>query len=263
MRGFGVDDMNDETVNKNEEQAEVFPENFGAQMIPCPNCKETVPTSLYCLKCGYPLYMFRQQEEGVDVVLPPDEGSLSHMQEISKNLMNAISMKLWSVEQLREGTLEAEHFERLFEDYQARSVQCIGKRKVLLARYSRELTAMARDLEPVETALKEAKVKLRELEMRRSIGDLLEGEYEAKGPAYKWEIRNYEDDMTKRKGEMTFLEDITKVIPAMEIEKSKDKVEEANICLEDMLREGRIGPETATRVKVSLDETRTFLDNFR
>ena len=258
-----MDNMNDETVNKNEEQAEVIPESFEETMVPCPNCKETVPTSLYCLKCGYPLYMFRQQEEGIDVVLPPDEGSLSHMQEISKNLMNAISMKLWSVEQLKEGILEEEHFKRLFEDYQARSVQCIGKRKVLLARYSRELAAMARDLEPVEKALKEAKVNLRELEMRRTIGDLIDGENEAKGPAYKWEIRNYEDDMSKRKGEMTFLGDITRVIPAMEVEKSKDKVEEANISLEEMLREGKIGPETATKVKVSLDETRVFLDNFR
>jgi hypothetical protein len=106
-------------------------------------------------------------------------------------------------------------------------------------------------------------VKLRELEMRRSIGDLIEGEYEAKGPARKWEIRNYEDDISKRKGEMTFLEDITRVIPAMEIEKAKDNVEEANISLEEMLREGKIGPETAAKVKVSLDETKTFLDNFK
>jgi hypothetical protein len=30
-----------------------------------------------------------------------------------------------------------------------------------------------------------------------------------------------------------------------------------------MLKEGKIGPETATKVKVSLDETRAFLDNFR
>ena len=45
--------------------------------------------------------------------------------------------------------------------------------------------------------------------------------------------------------------------------RAKDKVEEAKISLEEMLREGRIGPETATKVKVSLDETRVFLDNFR
>jgi hypothetical protein len=69
--------------------------------------------------------------------------------------------------------------------------------------------------------------------------------------------------MSKRKGEMTFLGDITRVIPAMEIEKAKDNVEEANISLDEMLKEGKIGPETATKVKVSLDETRVFLDNFR
>lgn len=106
-------------------------------------------------------------------------------------------------------------------------------------------------------------MNLRELEMRKSIGDLLEGEYEAKGPAFRWEIQYYEGEITRRKGEMTFLEDVTKAIPAEEIAKMKDMVKEAKGAIETILRENVVGPEIVTRVKVSLEETRAFLENFR
>ena len=264
--------MENETVSDEETQAETFQdelqleglqEDFQETMVSCPNCKETVPTSLYCLKCGFPLYMFRKEGDVVDVSTQPDEGALGRVQELTKNLMNSISLKLWSVDLLKEGTVDEEHFNRLFDEYQARSVRCMGQRKMLLARYSRELAAKARGLEPIGRALKEVRVNLRELEMRRSISDLLEGEYEAKGPAFRWEIQYYEGEIARRKGEMTFLEDVTKAIPAEEIARMKDKVKEAKGSMETMLRESVVGPETATRVKVSLEETRAFLENFR
>ena len=258
--------MQEETVSEDaspaETQAEAFPDDLQETMIPCPNCKEMVPTSLYCLKCGYPLYMFRKEEES-EVVLGPEEGAITKIQELTKDLMNSISLMLWSVDQMQEGGMEEEHFVKLFDEYRARSVQCIGQRKMLLTHYSRELASMARELEPYEKSLKEVKVNLRELEMRRSIGDLHEGEYEAKSPAYNWEIQYYEKDIARRRGDMKLLQDITKIIPAMEIDKAKDKVGEANVSVEAMLKEGAIGPETATRVRLSMDETSAFLDTFR
>ena len=62
---------------------------------------------------------------------------------------------------------------------------------------------------------------------------------------------------------MTFLEDLTKVIPIVEIKETKEKVETSFMVMNDLLKEGIIGPETATNVKVSLEETRVFLENFR
>lgn len=254
--------MEEETVTEDEAQAESFPENLYENMVACPNCKDTVPTSLHCLKCGYPLYMFRQ-EEGVGVDVEPDKEDLGRIQQLTKDLMNSISLKLWSVDLLKEGTVEEEHFERLFEDYQARSVRCIGQRKTLLARYSREFTAKARDLEPVERALNEARVNLRELETRSSIGDLHDGEYEAKAPTFRWEINFYEADIARRKGEMKFIEGLTRVIPSVEINEMKERVEGARAAMDDLLKRKAVGPETAAKVRVSLEETRAFLDNFR
>jgi hypothetical protein len=42
-----------------------------AEVLLCPNCKEEVPKTLYCLNCGYPLYKIDldQPEEDVEVVV--------------------------------------------------------------------------------------------------------------------------------------------------------------------------------------------------
>jgi Skp family chaperone for outer membrane proteins len=255
--------MQEEAINDNETQVESFPDNLYDNLVPCPNCKDMVPVSLYCLNCGYPLHIFKQKEEGIDVDLRPDKDALAQVQDLTKNLINSISLKLWSVDLLKEGAIEEEHFKRLFGEYQARSVQCMGQRKTLLTHYSREFTTKARSLEPIEKALNEVKVKLRELETRRSIGDLHEGEYEAKAPTFRWEIQYYNEDIARRKEEMTFIEGLTRVIPTVEIEKIKEKVEDAQVAIDELLKKTIIGPETAAKVKISLEETRAFLDNFR
>lgn len=255
--------MQEETVNEDEIPVESLPDILDETMVNCPNCKDMVSYSLYCLKCGYPLYTFMQKEESIDVDLKADKDAFEQVQELTKNLMNSIFLKLWSVDLLKEGAIEEKQFERLFGDYQARSVQCIGQRKMLLTRYSREYIAKGRNLEPVEKALNEAKVKLRELETRRAIGDLHEGEYEAKVATFRWEIQFYEEDIKGRKKEMTFIESLTQVEPTAEIEEMKKKVEDAQAAMDDLLGKTAIGPETAAKVKVSLEETRAFLDNLR
>lgn len=255
--------MQEETITDNETQVESFPDNLYENLVTCPNCKDMVPQSLYCLKCSYPLHIIRQKEEGIDVELRPDKDALAQVQGMTKNLINSISLKLWSVDLLKEGAIEEEHFKRLFGEYQARSVQYVGQRKTLLAHYSREYTIKARNLEPIEKALSEAKVTLRELETRKSIGDLHEGEYEAKAPTFRWEIQHYNEDIARKKEEMTFIEGLTRVIPTVEIEKIKEKVQDAQVAKDELLKKAIISPETAATVKISLEETRAFLDNFR
>jgi hypothetical protein len=41
------------------------------EVVHCPNCKEDVPKTLYCLNCGYPLYKIEQKKE--DMVEPEPE----------------------------------------------------------------------------------------------------------------------------------------------------------------------------------------------
>ena len=37
-----------------------------SDIIHCPNCKEDVPKTLYCLNCGYPLYKLEQEKKNED-----------------------------------------------------------------------------------------------------------------------------------------------------------------------------------------------------
>ena len=54
--------------------------DLSSEVIHCPNCKEDVPKTLYCLNCGYPLYKIEQKKteiepepETLEVVVPKEE----------------------------------------------------------------------------------------------------------------------------------------------------------------------------------------------
>jgi hypothetical protein len=42
--------------------------NQSSEVIHCPNCKEDVPKTLYCLNCGYPLYKLEQQKKAEEPI---------------------------------------------------------------------------------------------------------------------------------------------------------------------------------------------------
>jgi hypothetical protein len=44
-----------------------------SEVIHCPNCKEDVPKTLYCLNCGYPLYKLEQQKKAEEKEEPAVE----------------------------------------------------------------------------------------------------------------------------------------------------------------------------------------------
>ncbi len=47
-----------------KQKVETFVDDLKSKMVYCPNCKEQVPKSLYCLRCGYPLYTLKEEERG-------------------------------------------------------------------------------------------------------------------------------------------------------------------------------------------------------
>ena len=47
--------------------------NQSSEVIHCPNCKEDVPKTLYCLNCGYPLYKLEQQKAEETIEEPEAE----------------------------------------------------------------------------------------------------------------------------------------------------------------------------------------------
>jgi len=47
--------------------------DLASEVIHCPNCKEDVPKTLYCLNCGYPLYKIEQEKPFAEPTEPEPE----------------------------------------------------------------------------------------------------------------------------------------------------------------------------------------------
>ncbi len=312
----------------------------GVRIVDCPHCKDSVPLSIYCLKCGYPMFELMKEhmsEDGsdgdeVNDGHPPDEGEefrlepedlevpqsedteaeskpeeeseamnvdtqesaepkepMEEMKEykppeivdtpdrdeapaaepqpdeadpgfepdepligLMRNLANSINMKLWSVGQLLEGRISEQSFERLHEGYDARWRQLMDQRN--------ERLTQARDLDSLEEGLERAYISLGELEVKKTLNDLFEGEHEAKAPAYEWEISHCERQLDGRRGEIAFLERLSNVVPRDELAKMADR---ARGYLDRMRNsEGltELISGTYARLKTSMEEIVAFLE---
>ena len=333
------------------------------KIIDCPNCEESVPLSIYCLKCGFPMFdlmkehMNEESVDGEDVQLEglPDEsvdstkdrtGELEfHMepadlaaedvenkdddseverelslgeeeelldvdeakeiikpekvlneeieskslgrldisshdlgenefrtpltegkvvkpnrgfdpdeaiQSLMRNLANSINLKLWSVGQLLDEKISEENFQRLHNGYDARYRQLMDQRN--------ERLEQARDVKSLEEGLERAYICKGELEVRKSLNDLFEGEYEAKAPAFEWEIAHCEIQLGNRKGEISFVESLSSVVPSDEL---LEMAETAKSYLERMQSSKgllELINSTYTRLKTSIEEIVGFLE---
>jgi hypothetical protein len=173
--------------------------------------------------------------------------------ELAKGLMNSISLQLWSINLLREEGVDEDHFERIFQGYQARFERCMAQRN--------EMLEEARDTATFEKKVNEAKVELGELEVRRSLGDLSEGEYEAMTPALRWIVDHNEDLIAGKKAEEALLEDLDQLMPADKIAETREMAETAQEALERLNESENIGSETVSRIRASLEDIMTYLED--
>ena len=271
------------------------------RMVECPNCKSSVPLSIYCLKCGYPMYnLMAELQKGEEAEGEPPSGEVVFRLEpedlkeettenpdsedsqetelvedetvdgdndapneaqptepaneepealneeapesmqvgaqepeapafkperpfepderiigLMRNLANSVNLKLWSVGELLDGRMSEDNFRRLHGGYNERWRQFMDQRS--------ERLTHAGDLESLEQGLERARVNLGELEVRRTIGDLYNGEYEAKAPAFQWEISHFEGEMDAKRGEIEFLGKLSNVIPKEEVVQMAEK----------------------------------------
>lgn len=222
-----------------QEPHEMIEDGPVMKTVECPQCKNIVPNSLFCISCEYPLHTIEEVSETDDenemgenqsinvleVVLEGDEsddpteddtysidaaGKVQRQElgksilELNREMVNCVSLKLWSIDQLLEEKIDESQFVQLFEGYNARHQKLLDHRN--------EMLKHTRDIDTYEESLKKVKISLDELEMRKSLGDLFKGEYEAKGPAFRWEIQHYQEKVSARKMEISYLKDLTNTI---------------------------------------------------
>ena len=174
------------------------------------------------------------------------------VRDVMENFAKNISMKIRLVGLLRDGGVKSDIFERLFESYVARGEVLMNSRSEMLERVRYDLGSM-------EKALSEALVGLEELEIRRAISDVSEEEYAAKSPGFEWDIGRYKDDVGKKRAEMAYLEDISGVMSGEEMGELIEIGEGCYGVVDGFVESGKLGSETAARVKVSLEEALSCL----
>jgi len=167
--------------------------------------------------------------------------------EVMENLARNISLKIRLVNLLREGKVKEATFNRLFESYSARGERWMNRRNEMLER-SRY------DLDGMEKSLLEARINLEELEIRKAIGDASEEEYQAKAPAFEWDIQWIGGELQRRKGEIAYLGDLTRVMSAEAAQELKEMAESCLGNLDSLVESGTVSSETATRIKATLEE---------
>ena len=88
-----------------------------AEVLLCPNCKEEVPKTLYCLNCGYPLYKIEadQPEKDVEVVVDeapePVEEPVVEAETIEEVLVMVEELAAQSTDEEAEPEIEGEPME--------------------------------------------------------------------------------------------------------------------------------------------------------
>ncbi len=186
------------------------------------------------------------QEEPVVETVPVFEPE-PVIKEVMENLAKNLSTKIKLVNLLLNNEVKLETFNRLFESYNARGELLMNSRNEMMER-------VRFDLDAGERALNEAKIGLEELGIRRTIGDVSEEEYKAKSPGFEWDIAHYEDDVEKKKAEIAYLEEITQVMPAEEIDELKEKGQRSYDAIDSLKDSGTINSEMAAQIKVMLQE---------
>ncbi len=202
--------------------------------------------------------IFSDEPTAADSVSDDEEGPTSEFSpnqsilELNRDIISCISLKLWSVNLLLEGKIDEAQFNELYEGYCTRYQLCMDRRKALLEQ--------PQDIETFERLLNQARVGLEELEKRKSLDDLFYGEYEAKAPAYIWDIQHYVDRAYARSVEIACLKDLTKVISADEVAGMKEMTEKLLFDLDNLEFTEDVSDETLARVRCSLEEIIAFIE---
>ena len=294
-----------------------------ADTVICPQCKNVVPVSLYCVTCNSPLEVNggepsegseeeiekfdveRLREimgEGVvqieenmenpssnnlvgsndmkfkftpikhELTLPDEEPfgmSLDELDEVrvkvdpmdvasrgkdneidtrikqlADDLFKSIYLELWSVKLLEKSEIDEAHFLRIFRGYRERFEGCIAQRDHFLEKYG--------ELEEFDIKARDSRIELQELEVRRGLGDLAEGEYEALGPALRWAISFNESEKDRRENLLVILEDLSRVMPQEGILEIKSMSEYAERVIDEIGISNRLSQKIVDEVGDSI-----------
>ena len=167
------------------------------------------------------------------------------LKDLVENLAKNIALKLKLLRLYRDGVVKEETFTKIFDEYWREGKIWASRRDELLKKHST-------DVEEMEEAYAESSDSLELLEIKRSIGDVSEHEYEAKAPGYRWDIDHFDFLVADKKNKITYLENIGGAMSKEELKELKELASLEYNTL-DALQISK--DETLSSIKESLYET--------
>lgn len=175
--------------------------------------------------------------------------------DLKSKLMSNISLQLWLIGLLQDGGCDEYQFIRMSKSYEDETESLMKQHETMLKN--------ARDMSPLEKALKEVKVYYEELKMKKEIGAISEEEYRVKARLFEWEISNYEKEISSRKTKIKLLEEPSQKMSQEKIIRMKQKIEDYKRVINNPESLREINPNTINLVKGALDKFSTYFEEIK
>jgi hypothetical protein len=196
-------------------------------------------------KAGVNLNSMNMASSGEDNEFNP------RIKQLADDLFKSIYLVLWSVKLLENNKIEEAHFLRLFRGYRERLEGCIAQRDSFIEKCD--------ELEEFNGKTRDSRIELEELEVRKEIGDLAKGEYEAMAPALRWTINFNESERDQRENLLVILTDLSHTIPQEEILEIKSMTEYAERVINEVGVSRQLSQEIVDEVGDSIKRIKGVL----
>lgn len=191
--------------------------------------------------------------ESLDVVHNDEVGVEKSITKLADDIFKSMYLELWSVKILENNDTDEAHFLKLFRGYRERLDSCLSQRDHFLKQYG--------ELEEFDFRARDSRIELEELEVRRDLEDLREGEYEALAPALRWKIGFNESEKKRHENLLKILKDLTHVILPEKILEIKTLIKYAERVVDEGENTGQISKLVIGEVRDTIQRINDLLQS--
>lgn len=253
--------------------------------ITCKNCGREIPKTQFCIYCGVNLIespkqrmqesehgevveeTFEQTEtrprskaEGASFFQSPYEGYKQDVgtppmvelvidPEITGLSKELAKLQLWKVKlcsMLVEGEVQEKVFANIYEDYAKKTERLEERRTEIVAKYRNQYDEKRR-------ALEEVRLKLEELRVRVTLGELSESDRLIRTPGIKGNVDSLEEEASKLENIVGKLENLCAEASSREIFEHEQSAKKFLDSLSDLISAGKIGEEFGKKLREDLE----------
>jgi len=254
---------------------------MGEETVICSNCNREVPKTLYCIYCNAPLFKAEDTQsktitEETSMTKPDGDGGNAQevvqspssvksaaeeehkvelepeAQSIIEELEKYLPLKIKLLSRLCDGDVSEEVFTKIFDGYQSKIDQLIQLRDQKTAQFIEKL---GKDKEE----LKEAELKLEELQIRCAIGEFDGAELEGKAPDLEKKIRDLKAETPRLEAQLIYLNSLLQGKSLKEILELENTAKHCHKSLNILVDTGKISRKTA---EILSNDTWTVLKSF-